>query len=658
VTILVATDLAKSFGAELVFSDVSFTIGRGDRVGVVGPNGSGKTTLLEIAAGRLLPDGGRIRLVGRPRLGYLEQEVKAFAGEGLSLFSHALEALSGLARREERLREIETEMATQGPDSPDLPELMEEYGALREAFEREGGYVKEVRIKEVLFGLGFSEEHFGLPLSKLSGGQRTRAHLARLLLEEPDLLLLDEPTNHLDLEAVEWLEGFLATFPGSVVAVSHDRYFLDHAVRRILEFEHHRLTAWTGNYTAYAAQKEAHLTHAREAYDRQREEIARLEDYVRRYMAGNRSTMAKSRLKAIGRIERLEKPVGSEPQAAIRFAPTQVTGREVLKLHGVGLAFSDGATGVDADGPGGALLRWLFRDITALVWRGQRVSLVGRNGVGKSTLLEVIVGRRRPTAGEAVWGAGVKPAYFSQGLDDLDNESTVLDQIMEATGYDIPHARSYLGRFLFSGEDVYKQVSALSGGERSRLVLACLVASQPNVLVLDEPTNHLDLPAREGLEQAIRDFPGTVVFVSHDRYFIERLATRVWELDAGALVDFAGSYRDYRLWQAQERLRKAGPAASSGDRPSPPPKADRASGTPGLSKGRRAQLEKQLQDTQERIGRLERRRGELETLMAAPSSYREGAGATLSAEYRGVLEAIEGALGEWEKLATSLEGSS
>jgi ATP-binding cassette subfamily F protein 3 len=646
----VAQNLAKSFGADLVFSGVTFTIGRGDRVGLVGPNGSGKTTLLEVVTGRLLSDDGLVRLVGRVRVGYLEQETRPLVGDGPELFVHALEAMSGLAHREERLREIETEMAGLGPDSPELAELMEEYGALREAFEGEGGYAREARARTVLFGLGFREPHFHLTLSRLSGGQRTRAHLARLLLEEPDLLILDEPTNHLDLQAVEWLEEYLATFHGSVMAVSHDRYFLDHMATRVLELEKHRLTAWTGNYTAYAAQKEFKLAQAREAYERQREEIERLEDYVRRYMAGNRTTMAQSRQKALDRMPRLERPSGPARTAAIRFASTDLTGREVLHLDHVGLAFTD-------DQPAGQA-RWLFRGLTAQVRRGQRVALLGRNGVGKTTLLEVAVGRRRPSEGRIRWGAGVKVGYFSQGFDKLVDSRTVLEELMDVTGFDIPAARAYLARFLFSGDDVRKSISTLSGGERNRLVLACLVVSAPNVLVLDEPTNHLDLPAREALETALLEFGGTVIFVSHDRYFIERLATRIWELDLGSLVDFAGGYREYKLWLAQERLRKAGittratPArASSTPSPAKAPVAAPAA----LSKGRRTQIQREIDEVQDRISRLERRRGEIEVLLADPASYRQGAGADLGLQYRQVLADLEETLRKWESLATALE---
>lgn len=670
-TVLVVENLAKSFGANLVFAGVSFIVGRGERVGIVGPNGSGKTTLLETITGRLAADEGRVRLVGRPRVGYLEQEVRPVADGGPSLHDHALEAMSGLARREDRLREIETQMTGLAPDSPELPELMEEYGALRDAFEREGGYVKETRIKEVLFGLGFEQDHLGLPLSRLSGGQRTRAHLARLLLEEPDLLVLDEPTNHLDLQAVEWLEEFLGTFPGSVLAVSHDRYLLDHVAGRILELERHRLTAWSGNYTAYVTQRELALAQAREAYERQQAEIERLEDYIRRYMAGNRTTMAQSRQKALGRMNRLERPSGPARKAGIRFQPVEVTGREVLHLREVGLAFDDEAPA--GDGPGQRT--WLFRGVSALVWRGQRVALMGRNGTGKTTLLEVAVGRREPTTGRISWGAGVKVGYFSQGLDNLVDTRTVLEEVMEATGDDVPHTRSYLGRFLFSDDDVFKPVAALSGGERNRVVLACLVASNPNVLVLDEPTNHLDLPAREALETALLEFPGTVIFVSHDRYFVERLATRIWELDAGTLIDFAGGYREYRLWRAEKRARAAGLGTRAPARPLPDadarsatrPAASAAAAYPEegdqaeparpetLSKGRRARLERDLAEAQNLVGRLERRRGELEALLADPASYRQGAGPQLGAEYREVLKALEEALSRWESLAITLE---
>lgn len=642
-TVLVVSNLAKSYGAELVFTGVSFTLGRARKAGLVGPNGSGKSTLLEVIAGRLEPDAGSAQLVGSPRLAYLPQEARPVDGDGLPLLEHALEGLGDLASREERLAELEEALARTSPDDPGLPSLIEDYGRLREAFETGGGYGREARAREVLFGLGFGDRHLDIPVGRLSGGQQTRAHLARLLLGRPDFLLLDEPTNHLDLEAVEWLETYLGTFPGSVLAVSHDRYFLDRVAETILELDRGRLTEWTGNYSAYATQKEQWLAGSREAYDRQAQEIARLEAYVRRYKAGNRTKQAQSREKALVRMNRLERPPGPARRAVIDFRPDRLTGREVLSLNGLGFSFE----GPGAEEGGG----WLFRGVSALVRRGERVALVGRNGTGKTTLLEVLVGRRQATKGTVTWGAGVEVAYFAQGLDDLDDTKTLLEASMDATGFDIPRARGHLGRFLFSGDDVYRPVRALSGGERSRLVLSCLVAGRPNVLVLDEPTNHLDLPAREALEEAIGRFPGTVVFVSHDRYFVERLATRIWELDAGTLVDAPSDYSEYRLKRAEERARRAGysPPAPAPERRGPPPAG------PALSKNRRARLERELAQIQERVARLDLRRGELEAALTDPSSYRDGAGASLSADYRQVLGSLEEAYAQWERVALELE---
>jgi len=672
-TILMVDNLGKSFGADPVFSGVSFTIGRGEKAGLVGPNGAGKTTLLEVIAGRIPADEGQVHLVGGPQVGYLEQEVRPLEEEGPSLLEYTLGAMTDLSSREQRLGDLEHEMAGLSEGDPRLAELMEEYGTLRDAYEREGGYTKEARAREVLFGLGFTGLHLDLPLERLSGGQRTRARLARLLLEAPDLLLLDEPTNHLDLEAVEWLEDFLGTYPGAVLAVSHDRYFLDATVSRILELEDHRLTVWSGSYSAYVSQKEQWLKEAMEAYERQREEMARLEAYVRRYKAGNRSTMAKSREKALARVQRLERPRTRGPRARLRLEAAEKSGREVLHLVDLGFAFEDGGPpspleageAADARGPsvspappgpcGPTGRSWLFRGVSASVRRGRRVALVGRNGTGKTTLLEVITGRCAPTEGEARWGANVRLAYFAQGLDELDDSRTVLEEAQEATGLDRPQVRQYLGRFLFSGEDVFKPVSVLSGGERNRLVLACLIARRPNVLVLDEPTNHLDLPAREALEGALAEFEGTLIFVSHDRYFVERLASRIWELDAGSLVEFDGTYSEYRLWKAQERARQAGLTPPAGRVPSerkasPPP----AEPPETLSKHRRARLERELADLEQEIEQLERRRGEIESLLADPDSYRRGEGAELGAQYRRVLAELEEAFRRWEKKASAL----
>ena len=667
-TVLVVDNLAKSFGADLVFSGVTFTVAAGERVGVVGPNGSGKTTLLEVICGRLPHDEGHVHLVGRPRLGYLEQEVGPVRDGEVSLLEHALGATAALGRMERRLRELEETMAASSGRPQVLQEVMDEYGRLREAFERAGGYAREARAREVLFGLGFSEKHLTLPVSRLSGGQRTRARLARLLLEEPDLLILDEPTNHLDLETTEWLEDHLQGFRGAMLVVSHDRYFLDRLATRILEVDRGRVTSWKGNYSTYVAQKEAWLERARETYERRQEEVERLEAFVRRYRAGSRAKAAKSREKALARMGRPEAPPGPPTAPRLRFeAPERRSGREVLRLEDVGLAFSDAPAG-DGRGagrdPGGAGSEWLFRHVDALVEQGDRIALVGRNGTGKTTLLEVIMGRLPPTSGRVLWGSGVKPAYFAQGLDDLDDDRTVLEELVSATGWDIPRSRSYLGRFLFSGDDVEKRVAVLSGGERSRLALACLIASRPNVLVMDEPTNHLDLPTREALEEALAEFTGTLIFVSHDRYFIERLADRVWELESGNLVRFEGGYAEYRVWKAGRRAREVappepGPATAVRGERGPVKDGGAAAGRDApakLSKGRRARLERELADIEARIDRLERRRGELESLMADPDSYRGGKGAHLDADYRQVLADLEEALLRWEEVAGRLSG--
>jgi len=646
VTILVARELAKSYGADVVFAGVSFTVGRGDRLGLVGPNGAGKTTLLEILAGRLEPDAGEVRLVGQPRVAYLEQEPWSGPAEAGTLFEACAGALDHLARWEERLATLERELAGLDEGDPRFTGLADEYDSLLEAYRREQGYAREARVREVLFGLGFGWDDLGLPLTALSGGQRTRARLARLLLSQPDLLLLDEPTNHLDLEALEWLEAFLGEFQGSVLAVSHDRHFLDRLARRILELDRGRLTIWTGDYTAYVAQREAALGRALEAYERQQEEIRRLEDYVRRNIAGQKSRSAESRRKVLERMERLERPVTHRRRPGLRFEPTAASGREVLTLRDVGVALADPAE------PGRAP-RWLFGDVSAEVRRGERVALVGRNGAGKSTLLEVIAGLRPPTTGEVLRGAGVRPAYLPQD-PPAPVGTTVLEEVLARTGLDLPSARALLGRFLFSGDEVDRPVGALSRGERTRLALACLVAAVPNLLILDEPTGHLDLPSREALEQALASFPGTLLVVSHDRYFLQKVATRVWELDAGRLVDFPGPYEEYRRWRLSRaetsetvpRVRASEGAAPRASGPRP---------TPQLSKGRRARIEAELWGVLEEIDRLERRRSELEARLADPETYRSGAGAATAAEYRETQARLEQADRRWAELSAALE---
>lgn len=531
-TVLNVQGLQKYFGARCLFEDVTFTIGAGEKAALIGRNGEGKTTLLKIIAGQEDYDAGAVVRVGARTCGYLTQDPQFTPGHTLR---DELAAVFARQRdMEAELRRLEAEMArpeVYGEEAA-LARAMDEYARRLQEFEAAGGYDYETQIRATLMGLGFAEAELTLPVSALSGGQKVRAGLARLLLENPDLLLLDEPTNHLDIEATEWLEEFLRAYKGSALIVSHDRYFLDRVVTKVIALEDRRAIVYQGNYTDYEAQKEERQRQQLAAYERQQEEIAHLQSFIDRFRAqANFRYMVRSRVNRLARMELIDRPKLHRRSMNISFGAGRSVGREVLTLEELGREF-DGRT--------------LFRGFTATVFNGERVALVGRNGAGKTTFLRIITGRLEPSWGDYAWADNVDIAYFSQDLDDLTDDNTLFDEILTCGEMSVAEVRSLLGRFLFSGDDVFKKVSTLSGGERNRLTLAKLVISGANVLILDEPTNHLDLPGKQALEGALAEFPGTILIVSHDRYFIDRVATRVFEFTDGAITSFVGNYTAYR----------------------------------------------------------------------------------------------------------------
>ncbi|HEY3248495.1 MAG TPA: ABC-F family ATP-binding cassette domain-containing protein [bacterium] len=535
--ILTVRDVTKSYAGEDVCRGVSFALEPREKIALIGRNGSGKTTLLRLLAGLDDPDRGRIALERWARLAYLSQVPSA--ASGTPILAHVLTGAADVQALESRLRELEHEMAIPAVhDNPDrLAEVMAEYGSVREHFEHAGGFALETTARSVLTGLGFREADFGRSLGELSGGWRVRAELARALLMEPDLLLLDEPTNHLDLAATEWLESYLQSFPGAMIIVSHDRYLLDAVTARTLELEDGALTAYPGSYTAYSVLKAERIRRETEVYERQQEEIAKLQAYIRRYKAGNRASQAKSREKMLARVEsgELEKP-GHRGAMRVKADGHRPSGRLVAKLVGVGRRYGE---------------RAVLSDVDLEVHRRERIGLLGANGAGKTTLLRVIAGLDAPSEGRVVLGVGVQARYFAQeAADVLDPQRSVLDEILADRPMTPEDVRTYLGRFLFTGDDVYKRVSMLSGGERQRLSLARLLLDRPNFLLLDEPTNHLDIPSREALEQALRDFTGTIILATHDRYLLERIATRILTIEDRTVGDFQGTYHELRQRRA------------------------------------------------------------------------------------------------------------
>ncbi len=528
-SIVVADRIAKSYDPQDLFWDVSCSIAHGDRIALVGRNGTGKSTLLRILAGLEPPTSGRVHRAKGLRIGFLPQEA-TLEGDR-TLWQEMMAALEPLRALEARLHELEAEMA----DPARAATALAAYAPLRERFEQMGGYTYQDRARHVLMGLGFPPSEHDMPLAHLSGGQKTRALLARLLLEGPDLLLLDEPTNHLDLQAIEWLEEYLSSWPGAVVMVAHDRYFLDRTVHKVWELAFGELEVYSGNYSHYVRQRQERYERRLKEYQAQQEFIAREEEIIRRFMAGPLTRQAQGRLKRLERFKRdqmLDRP-RQEKRIGLRFQTPLRSGDRVVWSQ-------DLVVGYDPARP-------LFRCPDLDLRRGECVAVLGPNGCGKTTFLKTLLGQIQPLAGYARLGASLKIGYLAQVHTDLDPNRCVLDAILEVKELPLGEARSFLGRFLFSGDDVFKRIGDLSGGERSRVALARLVLQRPNFLLLDEPTNHLDIASQEVLEEVLEEFTGTILLVTHDRYLVDRLASRLWIIhpESRELELFAGPWSEY-----------------------------------------------------------------------------------------------------------------
>lgn len=534
--VLQCNNLAKSYGVDNIFENVSFVVRQGDKAGLVGPNGVGKSTLIKVIVGDEPVDKGVVTLGKGVRVGYLPQSTSMLEGEK-PLMDYVLEEYSDLLKFRQEIKKYQKKMALPEVynDSKKLEMVMGSYSSFVELYEREGGYSFESKIRGVLIGLGFGEEDFNRNLSTFSGGQKTRISLARILIRNPELLILDEPTNYLDLKAVEWLEGYLANYTGAILLVSHDRYFLDQVTNVTLELKGSGIESYPGNYSKYLILKEQRQEAYKREYAKQQDYIQHQEEYIRKYKAGIKSKQARGRQSILNRLERLDKPEEYNKRAAIEFRVETGTGEKVLE-----------ATNLSMEYPG----KLLFKGIDINIWKGEKVALIGDNGTGKTTLLKMLAGKISGM-GEIRFGSRVKTAYFTQEHEDLNLENTVLEELWLDPKMTANEVRSVLGRFLFSGDSVEKKAGSLSGGERSRLMLAKLFLQNANLLILDEPTNHLDIDTREVLEDALLEFQGNLLFVSHDRYFINKLATRVMELEDGKIHEYLGDF-DYYKWKKRE----------------------------------------------------------------------------------------------------------
>ena len=627
--------LRKDYGGQRVLDDASLVLKPGERAALVAPNGAGKSTLLKIVAGLEHADSGRVTLPQGTVVGYLAQD--AGVQPGRSLHDEVLSAVADLLGIEESMRVVERLISEA---EHDLEALVHQHADLQEQFERRGGYAIEAEIGRVLSGLGFADADRGRQTQEFSGGWQMRIALARLLLGRPDVLLLDEPTNHLDLAATEWLEEYVKSSRATMLIVSHDRYFLDSVVQRVFELRQGRIETFPpGNYSAYRAERTRRDDAQGIIAERQQEEIERVEAYIRRYKEGNRATMAKSREKMLARLEaqRVSAP-RAERVVKFTFPACPPSGREVISLSHARRAYAE---------------RTVLEDVSLVIERAERVALIGPNGAGKSTLLRLLAGKDRPTRGAASLGIGVRPAYFAQDqAEHLDPANTIFDEVYQAApaSWDIQAVRDLLGRFLFSGEDQFKSVATLSGGERSRVALAKLLLRPNNLLLLDEPTNHLDIATRERLEDTLSAYQGTLVVATHDRYLVNRLASKVIEVADGGIKMYPGTYADYHRAKAAAAAAASG-SASSVEVPRVP--ATRPDQDPAV----RRRLAADLREAERQVTVAEERLRIVEAALSDPARY-SGDLAALGHEHATLRDEVERLTARWAELAEAAEGAA
>lgn len=530
--LVTASHIHKTYGSELILKDATLTVQEKERVALVGPNGAGKSTLLKIIAGIIPPDEGDVHIAKETTVGYLAQHTDVPSTR--SVYDEMRSVYEDLFQIEARMRKLEQEMSQPEvyQNENKFAAMSEEYAQLTQMFTDGNGYGVDAKVRSILHGLDFPESFYNQPVQSLSGGQKTRLALGKLLLIQPELLILDEPTNYLDMQTLTWLEEYLMTYPGALLLVSHDRYFLDTLTQVTYELEGGCTRRYSGNYSSYLEQKAVELEANMKRYEQQQSEIARIEDFIRRNIArATTSKRAQSRRKMLEKIERMERPITLDEKASFSFTINRQSGNDVLETKQLTIGYDD---------------KFLAQSINLTIQRGERVALIGPNGIGKSTLLKTINGTIPCYQGSIQLGTNVTIGYYSQEQEDLHKNKTVLSEVWDTyPKLTLTRVRTVLGNFLFSGDDVQKPISVLSGGERARVALAKLMLSEANFMLLDEPTNHLDLISKEVLEAALDEYPGTLLFISHDRYFLNRIATRIVELGPNGLTSYLGNYDDY-----------------------------------------------------------------------------------------------------------------
>ena len=635
--ILACHNISKAFVTHDILRDASFHIQEHEKAAVVGINGEGKSTLLKIIAGEMAPDSGQVTLARGARIGYLAQQ-NMLAGNR-SIYDEVAEVMRGVIDMEQDLRWMERRMEELSGDA--LTELLDRYHQTQTRFEQMGGYAWKSEITGVLRGLGFTDEEFDKPVDTLSGGQKTRVALGKLLLASPDLCLLDEPTNHLDLNSIEWLENYLLNYRGAVIVVAHDRYFLNRIVSHVIEIDNAAVRSFTGDYNAYSEKKKLLRETQLRAWMNQQAEIRHQEEVIAKLRSFNREKSikrAQSREHLLERMDRIEKPTEEKDDMTLRLVPNVQSGNDVLTISELSKGFDE---------------RTLFRDVNIEIKRGEHIAIIGDNGTGKTTLLRIIAGLERADNGTLTFGTNVYPAYFDQEHQTLHPEKTIFDEIQdEHPVMNNTEIRNMLAAFLFTGDDVYKLVGELSGGEQSRVSLAKLMLSDANLLILDEPTNHLDMTSREILENALIAYEGTVICVSHDRYFINRTADRILELYKGRFLNYIGSYDYYTekcdlfhtLFTETPAYRKT---VSAGSLDWKLKKEEDA---------RKRKQENDLRRAEERVTKLEERISELDAVMADPGNATNAELLiSLQADKTAAEQELDEAYGLWEALMSAQE---
>ena len=639
--LLACRELSKTYVSAPVLTGGYFHIEEKEKAAIVGINGAGKSTLLNLITGQLSPDSGEVIFTKGKKMGYLTQHQGLVSDR--SIYEEIASAKAEIFSMEEEMRGLEQQMHALSGEA--LEAAMERYSRLSHDYEEANGYAVRSEIAGVIKGLGFNESDFDRPAGVLSGGEKTRVALGKLLLSRPDLILLDEPTNHLDIASVTWLEGYLKDYPGAVIVVSHDRYFLDRVVTKVIEVENGVVTMFTGGYTAYAEKKQQLRAIQLQAWKNQQQEIRHQEEVIAKLKSFNREKSikrAESREKMLGKIDRLEKPKEIHDAMHLSFEPHEVSGEDVLEIKDLSKSFGS---------------KKLFSDLSFSIRRGEHVGLIGENGTGKSTILKIINALTEPDSGSLRIGARVCIGYYDQEQQLLQDDHTLFDEIRSAyPGMTDSEVRGTLAAFLFTGDDVFKLVGDLSGGERGRLSLAKLMLSPCNFLILDEPTNHLDITSREILEDVLSRYTGTVLTVSHDRYFLNRVATRILSLEEGCLYSSIGNYDDYLVEYGKRKELALQKSAGASDRASASPAAGLTDSAlerkiKKEAEAKRRRLENEIRKTEQRIEALEARNEEIDQLFADESIATDLAKVTvLTQEKNEIRDELDSLYQKWEEL--------